>query len=82
MADYIVKHNNSYGNKGDIVKLDKPLTDRQKVMLEPYEKPVLASSDTKKLEAENKKLKAEIKRLSAENQSLKTKDKELEVATP
>ncbi len=73
--DYEVLRTGSYGKKGDVIKLEGDLTERQKIMLKPYEKPV--STD----EQGEKKLKAEIEKLKAENAKLKA-EKKLEVATP
>lgn len=42
---YMVKAKCSYGKPGDVIELEGDLTDRQKVMLKPYDAP-----DVKKLE--------------------------------
>ena len=39
MATYIVTKGCNYGVVGELVDIDKPLTERQKVMLKPYEPP-------------------------------------------
>lgn len=66
---YVVTRAGSYGKVGDTIELGGDLTERQKAMLKPYEKPVLeVKSDGKELEAANAKiaeLEAEITKLKA-----------------
>lgn len=68
MATYTVIRSGTYGKIGDTIELDiKELTERQKLLLTPYEKPVVkVQSDGKELEAALKEietLKAEIVKL-------------------
>lgn len=67
--NYVVKLAGSYGKRGEVVELDlgkDGLTDRQKLMLEEYKKPVIKSD-----ESELKTLKAKVKELEAELAELK-----------
>lgn len=66
---FLVKCKGTYGKKGDIVKLDiahDALTDRQKVMLEPYKAPEVVDM-TKPLDRTDKvQVVAELERLGIE----------------
>lgn len=69
-SKFVVLRSGSYGQKGDVIALDtNELTERQKVMLKPYEAPKVKGEEDG--EADVKKLKAEIKKLKAENKQLK-----------
>lgn len=64
--NYVVKRAGTYGKVGKVIERDfgkKGLTERQDVMLELYEKPVIKVDNTEELDllqAENEKLKAEL----------------------
>lgn len=69
--NYLVQRAGSYGKPGDVIELDlgkKGLTDRQKVMLSEYKKPVIKIDNSNELNAANKEilsLKEQITKLNA-----------------
>ncbi len=68
---FTVNRSGTYGKKGDLIELEVPktgLTDRQKLALVEYKKPVVKSDESaelKALKAENAKLKVSIAELEA-----------------
>ena len=59
--NYIVTRAGSYGDRGAVVELDTGkdgLSDRQKIMLKPYSKPVVKVDDSKELTKANDALEA------------------------
>lgn len=66
MAKYQLICNCSYGARGDVVEIKKTLSERQKVLMVPYEPPT-GDEEGKKveaLEAENAELKAKVEALA------------------
>lgn len=78
--NYVVKRSGTYGKRGDVIELDlgkDGLTDRQKIMLDEYKKPVVKVDNSKELEkvtAELDETKAALEKVTAElAQATKTK---------
>tara|TARA_R100000951_G_scaffold116795_1_gene131046 strand:+ start:11423 stop:11653 length:231 start_codon:yes stop_codon:yes gene_type:complete len=72
--NYFVIRTGTYGKTGEVVELDlgkDGLSDRQKIMLKPYEKPVAKADESKELT----EAKATIKKLEAEIAELTKNDK-------
>lgn len=70
--NYVVKRAGTYGKQGAVVELDlgkDGLSDRQKIMLEEYKKPVVMvdnSKELKKVTAELADIKAQLEKVTAE----------------
>lgn len=70
--NYVVKRSGTYGKRGAVVELDlgdDGLSDRQKIMLEEYKKPVVKVDNSKELEkvtAELTKTKAKLEQVTAD----------------
>lgn len=70
--NYLVKRAGTYGKRGAVIELDlgkDGLTDRQKILLEEYKKPVVKVSDSGELEkvsAELAEAKAKLEQVTAE----------------
>ena len=72
--NYVVIRTGTYGKTGAVVELDlgkDGLSDRQKIMLKPYEKPVAKADESKELTD----AKATIKELEAQVAELTKNDK-------
>ncbi len=74
--NYVVTRTGSYGAVGKVVKLDlgkDGLSDRQKVMLKPYENPVAEVDESKELTEAN----SAVKELTEKITALENANKEL-----
>ncbi len=76
---YVVKRAGTYGKVGKVIERDfgeKGLTDRQGVLIEEYEKPVIKvdnSEEIKTLQAETKELQAKLQESEAKLQESEAK---------